>query len=262
MTVMETIRDTAPPPSPPAPVITPQDSAILSRLTTASHILYLEGQNDFNHGQISARRGNGAEYWIRGAAMGFDEVTNNSFALCGIDGRKRTGTVTVPPEWPIHSAVYGRHAKVNAVVHSHAPNALIFGSKQRPLVPISHDACPFVDGLGYFDLTTNTILDSETANAMVDALGTHKAILLKNHGLVTVGANIREATILAICLEQACALQLRAEAAGHIDWSDATDARAKSDFIFSSVAIATYWSYFERKLKRVQNGTQLPQQRV
>lgn len=240
---------------------TPQDRAILGRLTTASHILYIEGQNDFNHGQISARRGSGGQYWIRGAAMGFDEVTPDSFGLCDPDGTRCTGKVAIPPEWPIHSAVYARHPKVNAIIHSHAPNALIFGARQRPLVPISHDACVFQDALGYFDLTTNTILDMATASRMVDALGAGKAILLKNHGLVTVGSNIREATILAICLEQACALQLRAEAAGQLSGSDEADTRAKNSFIFSDVAISTYWSYFERKLARVRAGQQLPQQR-
>lgn len=245
----------------PQSTLTKQDQSILKRLTTASHILYVEGQNDFNHGQISARRGTSDTYWIRGAAMGFDEVTSESFGLCELSGKKTQGKIVVPPEWPIHSAVYKRCPKVNAIVHSHAPNALIFGSKQRNLVPISHDGCVFQNKIGYFDLTTNTILDLETANEMVDALGQGNAILLKNHGLVTVGSSIREATILAICLEQACALQLRAEAAGHLSWSDETDAQEKSDFIFSSVAIATYWSYFERKLARIRAGQQLPQQR-
>ena len=241
---------------------TPQDRAALARLTTASHILYVEGHNDFNHGQISARRGNSDRYWIRGAAMGFDEVTVDSFALCGMDGAKLTGTVTVPPEWPIHSAVYGRLPKVNAIIHSHAPNALIFGARHRTLVPLSHDGCVFHNALGYFDLTTNTILDLAIAHSMADALGEGKAILLKNHGLVTVGRNIREATVLALCLEQACALQLRAEASGHLSGSDPEDTTAKNDFIFSDVAVSTYWSYFERKLGRIRSGLQLPQYRA
>ena len=240
---------------------TSQDDAILNRLTTASHILYIEGQNDFNHGQISARRGNTDQYWVRGAAMGFDEVTPDRFALCRLDGSKIAGNVVVPPEWPIHSAIYERKKYVNSIVHSHAPNALVFGAKQRPLIPISHDGCVFMGGLGYFDLTTNTILDRSTADKLVDALGDGKAVLLKNHGLVTVGRNVREATILALCLEQACALQLRAEASGHLSGSDINDAVAKKSFIFSDVSIATYWSYFERKLKRITSFQQLPQQR-
>ncbi|MUZ75831.1 class II aldolase/adducin family protein [Agrobacterium vitis] len=241
---------------------TPQDQLILSRMTKASHILYVEGQNDFNHGQISARRGNSDEFWIRGAAMGFDEVTENSFGLCNMAGEKLSGNVTIPPEWPIHSAVYSRKTTINAIVHTHAPNALIFGAMRRPLVPISHDGCVFYGKLGYFDLTTNTILDLRTANAMVDELGDGKALLLKNHGLVTAGANIKEATILALCLEQACAFQLRAEASGTFSGSDSEDVLAKRDFIFSAVAINTYWSYFERKLSRVLAGQQLPEHRV
>lgn len=240
---------------------TPQDRAIRERLTTASHILYVEGQNDFNHGQVSARRGTGETYWVRGAAMGFDEVTSESFALCDMQGTRLAGNVAVPPEWPIHSAVYGTHADTNAIVHTHAPNALIFGARRRALVPISHDGCLFGDGPGYFDMTTNTVLDMATAHALVEALGSARALLLKNHGLVTVGSNIKEAVILALCLEQACALQLRAEAAGHISGSDEDDVVSKREFIFSPVAISTYWSYFERKLARIQAGRQLPENR-
>ncbi|OED49668.1 hypothetical protein AB838_06205 [Rhodobacteraceae bacterium (ex Bugula neritina AB1)] len=239
----------------------PLDKALIKRLTTACHILYMEGQNDLNHGQISARRGSSAEYWIRGAAMGFEEASSTSFALCGMDGGRLSGTVTVPPEWPIHSAVYARCPGVNAIVHTHAPNALIFGAKRRPLVPLSHDGCVFAGALGYFDLTTNTILDLNTAGRLADALGAGKAVLLKNHGLVTVGGTIQEAAVLAVCLEQACALQLRAEASGHISGSEGSDITEKEEFIFSDAAVSTYWSYLERKLARVREGRQLPQQR-
>jgi len=241
--------------------VTPQDRAMIKRLATACHILYVEGQNDFNHGQVSSRRGASDSYWIRGAAMGFDEASESSFALSDVNGQRQLGKVVIPPEWPIHSAVYQARADINAIVHSHAPNALVFGARRRELIPISHDGCLFGDGLGYFDFTTNTVLDMPTANELVSAMGSSKALLLKNHGLVTVGANIKEAVVLALCLEQACALQLKAESSGHFTGSSETDVVLKRDFIFSTAAVSTYWSYFERKVGRIKDGLQLPEHR-
>ena len=245
----------------PAFAETTLDLALKERLTTACHILYVEGQNDFNHGQVSARRGRSDQFWVRGAAMGFDEVTTDSFALCDMTGAKHAGSVVVPPEWPIHTSVYRRRPDVNAIIHTHAPNALIFGARNRPLVPISHDGCPFYGRVSHYDMTTNTITTEDMAEALADSLGDGCAVLLKNHGLVVAGANIKEATIHALCLEQACALQLRAEAAGEFGVSPEQDIYDKRDFIFSPAAQSTYWSYYERKVARIKAGTQLPQTR-
>jgi len=237
------------------------DARLIDRLVTACHILYVEGQNDFNHGQVSARRGLTDRYWIRSAAIGFDEATADSFALCEADGRRIAGKVVVPPEWPIHSAIYRARPDVHAIVHTHAPNALVFGARPRPLEPISHDGCPFHGRLGHFDATTNTITTLDVAEHLGGVLGDGCAILLRNHGLVTAGRSVKEAIILAICLEQACAFQLKAEASGTFLASPPEDIEPKRGFIFNDVAINTYWAYFERKLGRIKQGLQLPQTR-
>jgi len=84
---------------------------------------------------------------------------------------------------------------------------------------------------------------------------------LSEPGLDTGGRSSDAATLAAHRREPVCARQLRAEAAGQFIGSDAEDVVAKRDFIFSPVAISTYWSYFERKLARVQTGQQLPENR-
>lgn len=235
--------------------------ALCSQMTIGSHILYVEGQNDFNHGQISARVPKETEFLIRGAAIGFDEVEKEDFVKIDLIGTKLRGHRHVPPEWPIHTEIYRNHEHVNAIVHTHAPNAIVFSSLDQKLSPLSHDGCPFYDNLSIFSATTNTITTIDMAEKMIDALGDAPAILLKNHGIVTTGKTIKEAVIRAIVLEQACAMQLKIPHGVEFTGSPDDDVPLKNDFIFSDVAVTTYWQYFSRKLQRVNENRQLPENR-
>lgn len=241
------------------PILRKVDERILQQLTAACHILYVQGHNDVNHGQISARVADEEKYWIRGASLGFDEVEHHSFTQIRIDGNIVQGHASVPPEWPIHSEIYEARPDVNAVVHTHAPASIIFGALEEALLPLSHDGCPFSGKLGVFSETTNTILTREMAKKMVLTLATNSAVLLKNHGVVVVGGSIKEATILALMLENACAMQLRVPVGKNVSPSPPFDVVEKNHFIFSDLAVSTYWSYYLRKVNRIQSGVQLPE---
>lgn len=238
------------------------DVRLIEQLTAACHILYVEGQNDVNHGQISARVAGEDEFWIRGAALGFDEVEPDDFVRIDSSGRRLAGRRTVPPEWPIHVEAYGARPEVNAIVHTHAPSSVIFGALGQELLPLSHEGTPFQGRLNLFEMTTNTILTREVARQMVADLGANPAVLLKNHGIVVVGSNVKEATVLALMLEKACAMQLRIPPGARASGSPAGDVTEKNDFIFSDLAVATYWSYYLRKVERCRRGEQLTEQRA
>lgn len=244
----------------PAPRGRAVDSALKQQLSLASQILYLAGHNDVNHGQISGRVAGESKFFLRGAAMGFEEVGPDDFVELEGDGRLIGGSRHRPSEWPIHTEIYAARPDVNAVVHTHPPNAVAFGALSQKLLPLSHDGCPFHQRLNRFDLTTNTVLTVDVARAMVGTLAANPAVLLKNHGIVVVGHSVRAATVLAVMLERACALHLQV-AALNPSGSPEGDVTEKNDFIFSDIAIRTYWDYFVRKLERVQKGTQPPEQR-
>ncbi len=237
------------------------DQRLVEQLVNACHLLYMEGQNDINNGQASARVAGEVEFWLRGAALGFDEVGSEDFVRVGPDGVRLRGHRSVPAEWPIHSEIYLARPEVGAIIHTHAPAATLFGALGRELLPISHEGCPFYGRLGTFEETTNTILDVDTARALVDVLGDGPAVLLKNHGIVTVGGNLKEATVLALLLERACALQLRLPEGAAVSPSPEADVVEKNAFIFSHLSLATHWSYYNRKLARVRAGEQLPELR-
>jgi L-fuculose-phosphate aldolase len=234
------------------------DSALCRQMTVASHILYVEGQNDMNNGQISARVAGEPAYWIRSAALGFDEVTETDFALVDLDGRRVAGSVPVPSEWPIHAAIYGRRSDVNAVVHTHAPFATVMGTLGRGPRALSHDGCLFQGRLDIFDATTNTIVTPEMAARVADSLKSNPAVLLKNHGIVTVGRSVKEAVLHALLLERACMLELKLPAGAPASPSPDGEIPEKNGFIFSDAAVAAYWQYYARKVARCRTGSQLP----
>ena len=94
--------------------------------------------------------------------------------------------------------------------------AVALSATGQALQPISQPAVAFADGLPYFRDTINLIRSQDTGAGVAKALGSHKAVLMRNHGVAVVGASVEESTILAIMLENACQIQLAAQAAGGI----------------------------------------------
>jgi ribulose-5-phosphate 4-epimerase/fuculose-1-phosphate aldolase len=84
----------------------------------------------------------------------------------------------------------------------------------RLLDPITQDACAFYEDHALFDDYTGVVLDTEEGKRIGVALGEHKAVILRNHGLLTVGHSVEEAAFWFIVMDRTCQAQLLAEAAG------------------------------------------------
>jgi ribulose-5-phosphate 4-epimerase/fuculose-1-phosphate aldolase len=88
-------------------------------------------------------------------------------------------------------------------------------SLRRPLDPLTQDACAFYGDHAVFDDYTGVVFDVEEGKRLAHALGPHKAVILSNHGLLTVGqTSVDEAAWWFITMERTCQAQLLAEAAG------------------------------------------------
>jgi L-fuculose-phosphate aldolase len=220
------------------------------QVAIAARSLSLGGHDDFNQGQVSARIP-GADYFlIKSAVTGFDECTPEDVIAVPLD-HKAPASAMAPPELPLHQAVYEARPDVHAVVHSHSPYALVFGASDLELRPVSHDGAYFEGCLERFTMTSNTILDMETARGVARALGGNPAALLRNHGGVVVGKSIRHATVHAHTLERACRLQLIAEQIpGGYHTSTPTDVMAKREFIYDDLSVRSYWDYCVSQVRR------------
>jgi ribulose-5-phosphate 4-epimerase/fuculose-1-phosphate aldolase len=114
----------------------------------------------------------------------------------------------------IHSQVHSARPDVVAAAHSHSLYGKAWSSLGRLLDPLTQDSCAFYEDHGLFDDFTGVVLDPSEGKRIAYALGDHKAVILRNHGLLTVGHSVEEAAWWFITMERTCQAQLLAEAAG------------------------------------------------
>ena len=114
----------------------------------------------------------------------------------------------------IHSAVHAARPDVIAAAHSHSIYGKSWSSLGRLLDPLTQDACAFFEDHALFDDYTGVVLDPDEGKRIAHTLGDHKAVILRNHGLLTVGHSVDEAVWWFVTMERTCQAQLLAEAAG------------------------------------------------
>jgi ribulose-5-phosphate 4-epimerase/fuculose-1-phosphate aldolase len=114
----------------------------------------------------------------------------------------------------IHSQVHAARPDVVAAAHSHSTYGKTWSSLGRLLDPLTQDVCAFHGDHALFDDYTGVVLDLEEGKRLAHALGDCKAVILRNHGLLTVGHSVDEAAFWFITMERSCQVQLMAEAAG------------------------------------------------
>ncbi len=114
----------------------------------------------------------------------------------------------------IHSRIHMHHPEVTAAAHSHSIYGKAWSSLGRKLDPLTQDACAFYGDHAVFEDYTGVVLDLSEGDRIANALGDNKAVILQNHGLLTVGQSVDEACWWFVTMERSCQAQLLAEAAG------------------------------------------------
>jgi ribulose-5-phosphate 4-epimerase/fuculose-1-phosphate aldolase len=114
----------------------------------------------------------------------------------------------------IHAAIHEARPDVVAAAHTHSLYGKAWSTLGRKLDPLTQDSCSFYEDHALFDDFKGVVLDTGEGARIADALGQHKAVILKNHGILTVGPSVEAAAWWYIALDNACHAQLLAEAAG------------------------------------------------
>jgi ribulose-5-phosphate 4-epimerase/fuculose-1-phosphate aldolase len=213
-------------------------------------VLGASGHGDLIWGHVSARDPEGGGIWMKAASLGFEEVGVDEVLLVTRDGDIAYGDGQRHAEYPIHTEIVSARPDVHAVVHTHATHAVAFGSLGMPLLPLSHEGTLFVPpDISRFTRTADLILTPELGLEVAAAIGQRNALLLVNHGIVTVGPDVPTAVLTAVILERACRTQLLAMAAGDpTRWSDDEEALAKRDHCYSPAQLEQAWNYLVRSL--------------
>ncbi len=187
------------------------------KLIAAGLILDAADQGDLTRGHVSVRMpGDPTHFLMKPHSRGLDEITLDNIVVCNLAGEKVGGSGRRHSEVYIHSEIYKARPDVMSVIHTHPTHAVALSATGRPVLPISQPGVAFADGVPYFTETIDLIRTQDMGLGVARALGPHKAVLLRNHGVAVVGACIEEATVLALLLEEACKIQLLAQASGGV----------------------------------------------
>src|SRR5690242_2250650 len=171
-------------------------AALRAEVALGCRVLGLEDQGDLVWGHVSARDPEGRGVWIKASTYGFEEVGPEQVHLVGRDGRVVEGEGRRHAEYPIHSEVMAARPDVGSVVHTHARDAVALAATGHPLRPISHEATLFVPpAIARFTKTGDLILTADLGRDVAAALGDRNALMLVNHGIVTVGPDVPTAVM-------------------------------------------------------------------
>jgi ribulose-5-phosphate 4-epimerase/fuculose-1-phosphate aldolase len=114
----------------------------------------------------------------------------------------------------IHSQIHKNLPHVTAAAHTHSLYGKTWSTLGRLLDPLTQDSCAFFEDHVLFDDFTGVVQDTSEGERIAAALGTKKAAILQNHGLLTAGKTVDEVAWWYITMERTCQAQLMAEAAG------------------------------------------------
>ena len=154
-------------------------------------------------------------FWVNPFGRSFKQMRVSDLILVNHDGTIVEGEGLLnAAAFAIHSQIHKHLPHVTAAAHTHSLYGKTWSSLGRKLDPITQDACAFFNEHVLFDDFTGVVLDTSEGERIASALGTQKAAILQNHGLLTTGSSVEEAAWWFVTMERTCQAQLLAEAAG------------------------------------------------
>src|SRR5271166_4540837 len=153
-------------------------------------------------------------FWVNPFGVHFSQIKVSNLIRCDHAGRVVEGAYPVnTAAFVIHSRVHAARPDAVAAAHSHSTYGRAFATLGRPLAPITQDVCAFYNDHAVYDDFGGVVVELDEGQRIADAIGKHKAAILQNHGLITVGGTVDEAVWWFITMERSCQVQLLAEAA-------------------------------------------------
>ena len=185
-------------------------------LAACYRIIAMHGWDDLVFTHISAGvPGPDEHFLINPYGMLFEEITASSLVKVDLAGDKvgESPYPVNPAGFTIHSAVHAARPDVGCVLHTHTRAGVAVSAQADGLLPLSQISLVPYATLGYHDYEGIALNEDEKPRLVAD-LGSNQALILRNHGLLTVGANIADAFLMMYALETACQTQIMAQSSG------------------------------------------------
>ncbi len=182
---------------------------------------------DLGDGHITARDPARTDcFWVLRSGCSFHEATVDDLVLVDpsgavIEGDGPYNTTAHRIHWPIHEA----RPDVVAAAHTHTQWGTPFSAERRLLEPITQEACLFFRDHSLFDDEEVQVMSLDGGVRIAAALGDHRAVVLANHGLLTTGPGVAEATAAFVTMERVCEAAMKATAARPISPESALRAK-------------------------------------
>lgn len=207
-----------PPPVRPDPNHVPSEQELREDLAAAYRLIALHGMTDLVFTHLSVRvPGEGHRFLVNPYGLLFEEITASSLVLVDAEGAPRQ-----PTSWPvnpagfvIHSAIHMGRADAACVMHTHTLAGMAIAAREGGLLPLNQMMMEFDGRVALHDYEGIAADDNlDERQRLVRDLGDKPAMILRHHGLLTVGRTVAEAFYWMWYLEQACRIQLAAQAGG------------------------------------------------
>lgn len=205
------------------------------RLAAAFRLFARFGLDEGIAGHITARDPGYSDcFWVNPFGMYFGHIRVSDLVLVNGEGEVVEGNKPINRSaFAIHSRIHAARPDVVAAAHTHSTYGKSWSCLGRLLDPLTQDACSFYEDHSLFDDYTGVVLQLEEGDRIAQALGEKKAVILRNHGLLSVGHSVDEAAWWFITMERSCQAQLMAEAAGTPILIDPDNARLASQQVGS-----------------------------
>jgi ribulose-5-phosphate 4-epimerase/fuculose-1-phosphate aldolase len=185
-------------------------------LAACYRLVAIYGWTDLVFTHISARLpGEGHRFLINPYGMLFEEITASSLIEVDQQGNKLSDSPypVNPAGFVIHSAIHAGRDDVGCVLHTHTRAGVAVSAQKGGLLPISQQSTFVLGAMGVHDYEGVAVRDDEKPRLQTD-LGANAFLLLRNHGLLTVGAGIADAFLYMYIFETACQIQIAAQSGG------------------------------------------------
>jgi len=226
-------------------------------LAACYRLVALHGWSDLVFTHISAKLpGPDHHFLINPYGALFEEITASSLVKVDLHGNiiGDSPFPVNPAGFTIHSAVHAAREDVGCVLHTHTVNGIGVSAQKGGVLPISQQSIFVLSSLGYHGYEGVALRDDEKPR-LVNDLGGNTFLMLRNHGLLTVGASIADAFLAMYLFETTCAIQLRAQSGGgelvHVHPMIVATAQEQAAQVTRNLGGQLAWPALLRKLDRI-----------
>ncbi|WP_331607967.1 class II aldolase/adducin family protein [Povalibacter sp.] len=217
------------------------------------------GWDDLVFTHISARVPDTHDFLINPYGLMFDEITASSLVRVDLEGNKSlTSPYDINPAgFTIHSAIHAARDDAYCVLHLHTMAGIAVSCQKAGLLPISQQASIVVQSLAYHDYE-GIALNPDEKSRLQQHLGNARNLMLRNHGLLTVGRSVPDAFLAMYTFQRACEIQVLAQGSGaellHIPQPVLDTVPEYSKAVLRGAGSSLTWPALLRKMDKIDPG--------